>query len=223
MRLAILGGTFNPLHIAHATFADIAVHELGYDCVHIIPSFIPPHKQIGGACISAEHRLGMVRAFCESDKRFVADDSEILRGGVSYTYDTVCYLLEKYKGKLDDKPALLMGQETAGEFHKWNCAEDLASLVKIVIARRHEDLTLKNEIHNSEANVPIGEYTGNFATDSEIEKFQYEHVILDNVLLPLSSTQIRVRAVEGKSFRYLVPEPVFEYIKNNRLYGYEEK
>lgn len=222
MRLAVLGGTFNPLHIAHATLADIAVRELGYDCVHIIPSYIPPHKQMAGG-VSAEHRLGMVRAFCESDKRFVADDSEILRGGVSYTYDTVCALIEKYKDQLDDKLALLMGQESAGEFHKWNRAEDLASIVKIVIARRHEDLPLKNEISKNEANVPIGGYTGAFATDKEIENFQYDHIILDNVLLPLSSTQIRLRIAEGKSFRYLVPEPVFEYIRNNRLYGYEEK
>lgn len=230
MKLAIFGGTFNPLHVAHAMLADAVATELRYDKVHIVPAFLPPHKQMS-AGVSAEQRLLMVKAFCERDARFVADGTEIERGGVSYTYDTVCAIIEKYGDKLDGRPALIMGQENAGEFHKWHRAEQLAQMCDIVIARRHPDLASlsatagaagdsEQKSPHSEKNKPIGDYTGAFATDEEIASFPYNHILLENALLPLSSTEIRERIANGKSFRYLVPEPIFEYIKNNRLYGY---
>lgn len=269
MKLAIFGGTFNPLHVAHAMLADAVATELRYDKVHIVPAFLPPHKQMS-AGVSAEQRLLMVKAFCERDARFVADGTEIERGGVSYTYYTVCAIVEKYGDKLDGKPALIMGQENAGEFHKWHRAAELAEMCDIVIARRHPDLASLGAIAgaagaiagaasrsigdytggtaaseqasgsesaaaseqksprsestaHSEKNKPIGDYTGAFATDEEIASFAFPHKFLNNALLPLSSTEIRERIASGKSFRYLVPEPIFEYIKNNRLYGYGDK
>ena len=60
MKLALLGGTFSPLHIGHAMLAETAAKELGYDKVLIVPAYIPPHKQMNAA-VSAEDRLGMVR------------------------------------------------------------------------------------------------------------------------------------------------------------------
>lgn len=221
MKLAIFGGTFNPLHVAHAMLADAVATELHYDKVHIVPAFLPPHKQMS-AGVSAEQRLLMVKAFCERDARFVADGTEIERGGVSYTYDTVCAIIKKYGNELGGKPALIMGQENAGEFHKWHRAEHLAEMCDIVIARRHPDLASLSATAGA-ASRSIGNYTGAFASDEEIASFPYNHILLENTILPLSSTEIRERIANGKSFRYLVPEPIFEYIKNNRLYGYRER
>ena len=99
MKVAIFGGTFNPFHIAHAMLADIAVTELGYDRVHIVPAHTPPHKKMGEATAALD-RLAMVQAFCAFDRRFVADGREVERGGVSYTYETVTDIIRQYGQRL---------------------------------------------------------------------------------------------------------------------------
>ncbi|MBR4789354.1 MAG: adenylyltransferase/cytidyltransferase family protein, partial [Treponema sp.] len=65
MKLAVFGGTFNPLHIGHAMLADTIIKELGYDKVLFVPTCVSPHKVISSS-VTVEHRLAMVRAFCES-------------------------------------------------------------------------------------------------------------------------------------------------------------
>lgn len=213
-----MGGTFNPFHIGHAMLAETAVRELGYDKVLIVPAFIPPHKIMKNAP-SAEDRLGMVRAFCAASEHFVAEGCEIERGGVSYTYDTLTYVISKYGKDLSGRPALIMGQETAGEFDKWHRADEIVQMSDIIIARRHKD---DNNVDTAAfENTPAGVYTGGYASDSIMEAFRYPHSILPNPMLPLSSTEIRARIAAGKSWRYLVPEPVFRYIIERKLYGYK--
>ena len=114
MRIAVFGGSFNPLHNGHAMLADTIVKELHYDKVLFVPTFIPPHKIVNES-IAAEHRLGMIKAFSHSvpDNVFVAEDCEIRRGGVSYTFDTLTFLAEKYKNLLDGKLSFVMGDEVA--------------------------------------------------------------------------------------------------------------
>ena len=218
MKLALLGGTFSPFHIGHAMLAETAVKELGYDKVLIVPAYIPPHKQMN-AVVSAEDRLGMVRAFCRGTDCFEAEDCEIARGGISYTIDTLLYEINKYGGKLEGKPGFIMGQETAAEFGKWRRAEDIAQTADIIIARRHPDA---NSVDTSSfENRPVGAYTGGFVPDSAIDAFPYHHLVLENPMLPVSSTEIRARIATGKSWRYLVPESVFQYIIERKLYEYK--
>jgi nicotinate (nicotinamide) nucleotide adenylyltransferase len=217
VKIALLGGTFNPLHIGHAMLAETAVKELGYDTVLIIPAFIPPHKIPSGS-VSAEDRLGMVRAFCERSDAFTAEPCEITRRGVSYTYDTLEYVCGKYADVIEGKPAIIIGQETAAEFGKWYRAPDVARLADIVIACRGRtgnggDEGFKNE--------PSGTYTGDFAPGEAGAGFPYPCTMLDNPELPVSSTEIRARIAQGKSWRYLVPESVFQYIIERKLYGYD--
>lgn len=213
-----MGGTFNPLHIGHAMLAETAVRELGYDKVLIVPAFIPPHKMMKNA-LSAEERLGMVRAFCGASEHFVAEGCEIERGGVSYTYDTLTYVISKYGKDLCGRPALIMGQETAAEFDKWYRADEIVQMSDIIIARRHRD---DNNVDTAAfENMPAGVYAGGYAADSVVETFRYPHNLLPNPMLPISSTEIRARIAEGKSWRYLVPEPVFQYIIERKLYGYK--
>jgi nicotinate-nucleotide adenylyltransferase len=218
LRIVLLGGTFNPLHVGHAMLAETAVKELGYDKVLIVPAFIPPHKILSES-VSPEDRLRMVCAFCKESEHFAAESCEIVRGGVSYTYDTLQYVIEKYKDVIEGKPALIIGQETAAEFDKWYRAADIAQIADIIIAHRR-----KNESNIDTSlfeNKPAGRYTGGFISSSIAGDFSYPHVILDNPLVLLSSTEIRARIAEGKSWRYLVPEPVFQYIIERKLYGYK--
>ncbi|MBQ9238681.1 MAG: nicotinate (nicotinamide) nucleotide adenylyltransferase [Treponema sp.] len=221
MKVAIFGGTFNPFHIAHAMLADIAVTELGYDRVHIVPAHTPPHKKMGEATAALD-RLAMVQAFCAFDRRFVADGREVERGGVSYTYETVTDIIRQYGAALDGRPALLLGQETAAEFQKWHRAAELAEIVTVVIARRQKTADMAVPSHG--ANVPLGAYAVRPFDGDGVVPVSYAHSrVLDNALFPVSSTDIRARIAGGMSFRYLVPPPIFEYIKTHQLYGYNSQ
>ena len=224
MKVAILGGTFNPLHIAHCMLAETVVKELGFDKVLFVPANIPPHKEIKYA-VSAEDRLNMVREFCESSsldgiQHFFCEDCEIVRQGISYTYDTVCFILEKYKNEIDGKPALILGEESASQFNKWHEAEKLAALVDFIIARRHPDA---NGIDVKDfSNKPASSYAEDYASGDFRKSFSYPYTLLENPIFPVSSTEIRSRAASGKAFRYLVPSSVFYYIKEHKLYGFND-
>lgn len=216
MKIAILGGSFNPLHNAHAMLADTMIKEAGYDKVLFIPTGVPPHKEISSG-ISTEHRLGMVRAFCNSvpGNFFEVETCEIDRGGISYTVDTLKYIVQKYKKDLDGKPGLIMGEEIAAEFSKWKSPDVISELSDIIIVPRTPDYdSVKNGFHN----IPSGHYSGDFNTKFDRNNFGYPCKILDSRMITISSTGIRERIKNNRSFRYLVPYPVFEYICENGLY-----
>lgn len=216
MTLAVLGGSFNPPHIGHAMLAETLAREMKCTKVLIVPTYQPPHKEMADAA-SAEDRLGMVKAMCEGNSAFEADDEEVVRGGVSYTVDTLRHIIDVYGNELEGKPIFVMGQEIAAEFHKWKDAKTIADIAQLVIARRHPN---NNGIDTSGfENKNTGEYKDGFVSD-EIEKtFAYPHIMLSNPMLPLSSTEIRARIAGGKSWRYLVCEGVFQYIAEHALYG----
>ena len=213
MRIAVFGGSFNPLHNGHAMLADTIVKELHYDKVLFVPTFIPPHKIVNES-IAAEHRLGMIKAFCHSvpDNVFVAEDCEIRRGGVSYTFDTLTFLAEKYKNLLDGKLSFVMGDEVAAEFHKWKNPEDYteANTANTYKWTDFESKLVKNN--------PGKDYAGDFKARFDEKKFGYPCLYLKEPMLPVSSTQIRGRILENRSFKYLIPPAVYDYIKEHKLY-----
>lgn len=220
MKIAILGGSFNPLHIGHAMLADIMVKELGYNKVLFVPTCIPPHKEITGS-VSTKDRLGMVSAFCDSvpDKIFEVESCEIERGGISYTVDTVKYILNKYKDKIDGKPALLMGEEIASQFDKWKEPKVLADLVDITIVPRYPDFYgRKLESYASVENKPTGQFAADFAVKFDRSKFRFPCRVLEIPIIPVSSTEIRARIAAGRSYKYLVPEEIYNFIEKGNLY-----
>lgn len=216
MKIAILGGSFNPFHIGHAMVADTVVKELGYDKILFVPTCIPPHKTLSGLS-STEQRLAMVKAVCKSEGEghFELETCEIDRGGVSYTVDTVKYLTDKYKDILDGKIGLIMGEEIAAEFDKWHCPDEIAALCDLIIVPRYPDYS---ENHTSGHNKPTGNYEGDFKVQFNKENFKYPCKVLANPVLQVSSTEIRLRIPENRSFKYLVPAAVYEYIQKNNLY-----
>jgi nicotinate-nucleotide adenylyltransferase len=217
MKLAVFGGTFNPLHIGHAMLADTIITELGYDKVLFVPTFITPHKVCGGN-VTSEQRLEMVKAFCasEGNGHFETETCEFDRGGVSYTSDTLEFLTEKYKGQLEGKLAFVMGDEVAAEFDKWRNPEKVSSLADLIIVHRYPDVkAMESSMYE---NKPTGDYKGDFSVKFDLKNFNFPCIYLETPMLPVSSTDIRRRISEGKSFRYLVPPAVFDYIIENRLY-----
>lgn len=213
MKIAVLGGSFNPVHTGHLILADCVCKELGYDRIIFVPTAIPPHKQMA-VSVSGEDRLKMVELAIQDDDRFVADDCELKREGVSYTFDTITFLEDKYKDVLEGKIGLIIGNDLVADFNKWHKAPELAEKTDLIIASRPEDKTLSKENEN----LPVGEY-GKGIDNLTAEEFPYSHKTVHNPDVLISSSQIRQAASGGGAFRYLVSKKVFEYILDRHLYG----
>lgn len=219
MKIAILGGSFNPLHLAHQILAENVIEELGYDKILFVPSFLPPHKMIKSGA-DANQRLEMVNLFCKSrkDGAFVCESCEIDRGGISYTSDTIDYIKSKYGKRIEGKPGLIMGEEVAAEFNKWHKSSYIAKNVDFIITPR---IKIKNDFNSQDEkfmNLPAEKYSGDSKAEFNEKDFGYKFTMLSHCVIPLSSTEIRQRIANGKNFEYLVPKTVFEYINQNELY-----
>ncbi len=219
MKIAILGGTFNPIHTGHLILASAVCEECGYDKVIFVPALNPPHKEIkasGGRDPSGAERLKMCRLAVKGDSRFLVNDCELKRKGVSYTYDTICFLEEKYKNQLEGKIGLIMGDDLLSGFHLWHRAEELSKRCRLLLAVRK-----KSKEEKSFENHASGEYAKldqNALYDWQKDPLFKDAVRLENPLVTLSSTQIRAMAAKGQNVNYLVPKKVFKYIQKKELY-----
>ena len=223
MRIAVLGGTFNPLHIGHLALADEVCTSLGYDRLLFVPAFRPPHKEMADS-ISAKDRLEMVRLACGDDERFMAESCEIDRGGVSYTFDTICYLEKKYAGQIDGKIGLVMGDDLIPGFPLWYRAEELSQKCDLILALRPQVESSsghENSHSGGYGSVPHAtrDSSGKVIFDVSANPLFRNALSVKNPELVLRSTEIRTRISEGRAFRYLVPSAVFGYIIERRLYG----
>ena len=227
MKIAVLGGSFNPIHIGHLALADSVCVDKGYDKVIFIPTFIAPHKNFSDIeNVTTEDRLNMVRLACESDSRFLVDSCEIDRGGTSYTFDTICFLEQKYKDVLDEKIGLIMGDDLLPGFHLWHKAEEIAKKCTLILAKRPQGE--KTDVKSMHENTAKGDYgkvahatvdeNGKVIFDVKSEPLFSNAVFLSNPELKLSSTDIRNRIACHKAFKYLVPDSVFKYIIESNIY-----
>jgi nicotinate-nucleotide adenylyltransferase len=189
MTYLILGGSFNPPHIAHLILADEIACEFGYDRILLVPSLQPPHKNLVDDP-GPQARLAMLQAAASTDPLLHVDPCELERGGVSYTVDTLSELVVAYA--MVHKPGLIIGDDLAAGFQDWQAPQRIAEMTDIIIARR---------------------------TDVAVPGFGYPHRLASNSLVPVSSTLIRRRVAEGGAWRHLVPAPVAAYIIEHGLYG----
>ncbi|MCR4821705.1 MAG: nicotinate (nicotinamide) nucleotide adenylyltransferase [Treponema sp.] len=214
MKIAMLGGSYNPIHIGHLILADSVCRLLGYEKILFVPTACPPHKEL--SChVKAQDRLEMVRLAVAGDERFQAESCEIDRGGISYTWDTICYLEEKYASVLTGKIGLIFGEDLLPDYDKWEKAGQLAQKADLILACRPHDTGLKEEYQNS----PTGLYGKAPMKGVTRENFPYPHKIVANPKLEISSSEIRQKVAEGGAWRYLVSQSVFEYIKSRNLYA----
>jgi nicotinate-nucleotide adenylyltransferase len=189
MKLAILGGSFNPVHIGHLYLADTMLSVFDYDRVIFIPAYQSPFK-VGAEGPSPEDRLEMLAASIAADTRLTIDDCEIKRKGVSYTIDTIEQIVRRYRPT--GKPALLMGDDIARDFHKWRRSEDIARIADLIVARR----------------VP-----------SMSDTFPFPCKQLHNEVMEVSSAEIRERIRNNGNWRFLVPAGARIIIADRGLYG----
>ncbi|GHV21661.1 nicotinate-nucleotide adenylyltransferase [Spirochaetia bacterium] len=188
MRFAILGGSFDPVHNGHIHLARSAL-TLGYDRVIFVPAFHSPFKpaEQGG---SADVRLQMLLSVICAQREFTVDPCEIKREGLSYTVDTLNDIILRYVP--EGKPALILGDDLAGNFDKWKDAGKIASMADIIIAGRTKPL---------------------------LRNFKYPFTHLDNDIMELSSGAVRRLIKDGKAWKDLVPETAKRIIEQNGLYA----
>ncbi|MDR0452550.1 MAG: nicotinate (nicotinamide) nucleotide adenylyltransferase [Treponema sp.] len=132
MKLAILGGSFNPVHLGHLYLAESAL-KMGYDRLILVPAYSSPFKP-GVRDTSPQDRLDMLAASAPADPCFAVDDCEIRREGVSYTIDTIADIIDRYRP--EGKPGLILGDDLAEGFTGWRDYGKIISLADIIIARR---------------------------------------------------------------------------------------
>lgn len=191
MKLAILGGSFNPVHIGHLLLADAVLSEAGYDRVILIPAFESPFKA-GAEGASPRNRLEMLAASIAGDPRLTVDDCELKREGVSYTIDTLVDVIERYIP--DGKPGLIMGDDLASTFHKWRKPDEIAEKADFIIARREGGAALAD--------------------------FPYPYKALNNDIVQAASRQIREKIGKGEAWRYFIPAGARRIIEDKKLYGF---
>jgi nicotinate-nucleotide adenylyltransferase len=131
LRLGILGGTFDPIHIGHLAVAKAAIGCAQLDRVLFIPSALPPHR--GAALAPAEDRLAMTRLAVQDEPSFEVSDVEVSRGGTSYTADT---LAELHRAFPNDELFLILGWDAARLFRTWHEPERVSELASVVIVDR---------------------------------------------------------------------------------------
>lgn len=188
-RKGILGGTFNPPHVAHLIVAQEVRESLVLDEIVLIPSHI--HALKGQASAAPRHRAAMTELAVAGDPGLSMDRIEIQRGGTSYTVDTLRALRER-------EPytawSLILGRDNLEELDQWREAEALPELARVVVTTRAG--------LEPPARLPFGGRC----------------TLVPVPALDLSSTVIRSRIAAGRSIRYWVPPAVEAYIREHDLY-----
>lgn len=192
MKIAILGGSFNPVHLGHLFIADAVLESLHYDRIVLIPAYRSPFKLAAKDMeITSRDRLEMLAASASGDPRLAIDDCEIRREGISYTIDTVKDIISRYA--LTEKPGLIIGDDLAAEFPQWRSSGEILELADVIIARR-----------------------GNAAASP----FSYPHISISNEVMNISSQMVRQRIREGGAWSFLVPQAARAIIEDRHLYEY---
>jgi len=213
-RYAILGGSFNPVHIGHLSLADAVLAAFDYDRIILVPAFQSPFK-IGAESASPKDRMDMLASSIIGDPRLVIDNCEISREGVSYTVDTTEDIIARYKP--EGKPGLILGDDLASAFHKWRKPERIAELADIIIARRLPEAGKNNGREEYPCKGDIIASAG-----CESGSFPYPHKTLNNEIINVSSQRVREKIAGAEDWRYLVPSGARRIIETHRLYGFKE-
>jgi len=195
LRLGILGGTFDPIHIGHLAAARAAIDCAQLDRVLFVPSAQPPHR--GAATAGAVDRLAMTRLAVEGEPRFEVSDVEVKRGGASYTADT---LSELHGTRPQDDLFLILGWDAARLFNTWHEPGRVNALASVVVVGRP----------GTEAPGP---------SELAAAGLDPERVIKCFVATPdVSATELRHALAAGESVAGKVPPAVERYVAQHHLY-----
>jgi len=198
VRLGILGGTFDPIHVGHLVAAVNARHSVGLDRVLLVVANEPWQKVGSRAVTPALDRLALVEAAVASCEGLEASALEVERGGVSYTVDTV----DELRGEHPEAELfLLVGADVVGGLDTWERVERVREAVTLVVVNRPGAATV--QVGGD------GPLTG------------WRAVTIEIPALEISSTDLRDRAATGRPLDFLIPTEAIRVIRERGLYAVE--
>lgn len=207
--VGVFGGTFNPVHYGHLRSALELVERLGLEHLNMMPCAVPPHRE-APAC-DARHRAAMVELAVSGEPRLCCDPRELHRPGNSYTIDSLMEL----RAELGDGHSLclVMGCDAVLDIASWYRWQELLDWAHIVVIARPG-------WHFPETGEVASWLQAHRLDDARALRERAAGGIMIEELRPLaiSSTEIRELLAAGQSARYLLPEPVLEYIQAHNLY-----
>lgn len=194
MNIAILGGTFNPIHLGHIAMAEYVLGNSHMDKICFLPNGKPPHKA-GDIIIDKKHRLEMVKLATKDNPDFYISDYELNQEKNCYTVDTI-----RYFNALDNnKYYFIIGADSLFQLSSWKNAEELKKICSFIICNRDT----------------------NKDTQREVERLKAEGcdiTLTDMPMVDIDSTTIRERVKNNLDIKDFVPEGVAQYIAENSLY-----
>ena len=218
MRIGLLGGTFNPIHLGHLHIAEQAHARLDFDQILFIPTGDPPHKSLK-TLASAKHRLEMVKLAIKDSPHFRVSEIEIFSTEICYTIDT----LHKLKKQVEGELFFIVGLDAFLDLPTWKAADKLLAQANFVVVSRPE--VQFSQIKTFPMPPPISEIDL-IALDNEkrshLEIQTSSGPTLTLLALPecnISASSIRDHLKQGLSAANWLPPPIESYIIANELYG----
>ena len=212
MKIGILGGTFNPIHLAHLRIAQEVQQACKLDRILFIPAAEPPHKDVAEQ-VSFTHRLAMVEAATRDFPDFQASDLEIQRSGKSYSVDTLEILRQEDP---HGERYFIIGLDSYRDIASWKDFSRLFSLSHVVVITR-PGVVVSDPLEP----LPVANHE-DFCYAKDNERIHHKSgnklIFLKETNLDISSTQIRDMLADGQSIRHLVPSAVADYIEDHGLY-----
>ena len=192
MRIAIYGGSFNPMHIGHEKIVDYVLNNLNMDKIIIIPVGIPSHRE--NNLEQSDTRLKICKEIFKGNKKIEVSDIEIKSEGKSYTYDTLLKLMDLY-GE-NNEFFEIIGEDSLKSLKTWKNYEELLKICKFIVFRRKDD-----------KNIQIDE---EFLNNKNI-------IILENEYYDISSTEIRNMVKNNEDISAFVNKKVKKLIETEYL------
>jgi len=192
MRIAIYGGSFNPMHIGHEKIVDYVLNNLNMDKIIIIPVGIPSHRE--NNLEQSDTRLKICKEIFKGNKKIEVSDIEIKSERKSYTYDTLLKLMDLY-GE-NNEFFEIIGEDSLKSLKTWKNYEELLKICKFIVFRRKDD-----------KNIQIDE---EFLNNKNI-------IILENEYYDISSTEIRNMVKNNEDISAFVNKKVKKLIEKEYL------
>jgi nicotinate-nucleotide adenylyltransferase len=212
MNIGLMGGTFNPVHLAHLRIAEEARDLCGLDRVLFIPAADPPHKPLAGD-VSFAVRCKMVRLAIADNPAFELSDIEGQREGKSYSIDTIGFFRAQ---RPDDQLFFIIGSDSFFEIGLWHRYAEIFRLCSLIVVER-PGRTVEDPLEA----LPVA-IRGEFSYTNAPRRLQHASGHLVHILkgrpMDISSTGIRSLVAAGSSITSLVPPAVEAYIKSQRIY-----